>query len=169
MTTLLPLLFALFTAAAAPPTPPAPPPPPGEDGYAADEDDDFGGGGHDDGDRLARHFPEVAERLGLSADQKKKVEDLFYASHQARIDIKARKAKAALEVKRLMGAEKLDEKALAKAIDTLIAAEGDLRRNQMGLLIEIRKVLTPAQWEQLAAMREEGRAARKGERRPPPR
>jgi len=161
---LMSALFSLFLTLA-----PAVAGPPGDELDAMAMDDEGGGHGRDDTDRLARHFPEVAERLGLSAEQKAKVEDAFYASHQSRIDIKARKAKAGLDVKRLMSAEKLDEKALSKAVDALVAAEGDLRRNQLALLVEIRKVLTPAQWEQLEAMRAEGRAERKSERRPPPR
>lgn len=160
------LSLNLQTASAAPPPPPAPPAPPAsvyddgpdEDGLADDRDmeDD------DDGDPMDGDFDTIAEEIGATPEQRKKIEDAFYAAHQERIDLKAKKAKSGLELKRLLHAATLDEKAVGKATDALVSAESELRRNQIELMVQLRKVLTAEQWAELEKLRREGK---RGERR----
>lgn len=149
-------------AAPPPPHPPAPP--------AADLEDMHGDGVADDGDReddddgdpMDGDFDEVAEQIGATPEQRKKIEDAFYASHQERIDLKAKKAKAGLELKRLLHADTLDEKAVGKATEALVSAESALRRNQIDLMVSLRKVLTADQWATLEQLRRDGRRSGHG-------
>lgn len=105
-------------------------------------------------------FETAAERLGLSAAQRTQVADLVYASQAAKVDLNAKVEKAELELRHLMVAESLDEKAILKAVDALNAAEGDLRKNKVQLMLSLRKALTADQWKQLVEMRRERRSPR---------
>jgi Spy/CpxP family protein refolding chaperone len=151
--------------------------------YAGDHDDDDDHGGmmtgmHDgrgrDGARLMRRLPEISERLGLNEQQRDAIEALWYETRAAGIDLEARSEKARLELHRLMTADTLDEKAVSKAFDALAAAETDERRNDLKMLLGVRKSLTAQQWQSLCAMKRGGhgdhdeergeRRERKGER-----
>jgi Spy/CpxP family protein refolding chaperone len=151
--------LALFVSAAlaAPPTPPEPPEPPssGERGGRMS-------GRDDDAERLMKHFPEIAERLGLSAEQKTAVEKLYYDSKSTGIDLKAKGEKSRLELERLMLGDTLDEKAVLKAFEAAAVAETAVRRNDLKLMLGIRKQLTAEQWAGLRAMRDERRGGKRG-------
>ena len=112
-----------------------------------------------------QNFEEVAGRLNLSADQKKKLTDLVYASTSKRVDVSARLEKAKIELKYQFAAETVDEKACLKAVDAVSAAEADLLRNKVELMLGIRKVVSRDQWLALVAMRDERRDERREHRR----
>jgi Spy/CpxP family protein refolding chaperone len=156
------LCFALHSALAAPPD--APPPPPGP----PDTEEHGGGRGgreHDRGeesDRLMKHFPEIAKKLGLNADQKASVEKLYYDSKSTGIDLQAKSDKARLELERVMMADTLDEKTALKDFEAAAAAETEVRRNDLKLMLGLRKILTPEQWTALKELREEKRERRGG-------
>jgi len=106
-------------------------------------------------------FEEIAAQLELSAAQRKTVTDAVYSANTAKIDLEARVEKARLDVRHLLAAEPLDEKAVLKATDTLSAAEGELRRNRVQLVLAVRKSLTADQWTELVAIRQERKASRR--------
>lgn len=145
-------LAALLSAA---PAFAEPPPPPGDD---------------DPTDIAMSEFDDVADALKLTPDQRTKVRQLVYDANQARVDIRARSAKAQMELRHLLAADTLDEKAALKAVDTLNAAEADLRRSRVQLVIQLRKVVTAEQWKQLLQLRRERMRERRDERGggPPP-
>jgi Spy/CpxP family protein refolding chaperone len=109
-------------------------------------------------------FEEIAAQLELSAAQRKTVTDAVYTANTAKIDLEARVEKARLDVRHLLAAEPLDEKAVLKATDTLSAAEGELRRNRVQLVLAVRKALTADQWTELVAIRQERKASRRSEK-----
>ncbi|MDP2313290.1 MAG: periplasmic heavy metal sensor [Pseudomonadota bacterium] len=109
-------------------------------------------------------FEAVAEALQLTPAQRTSVSDAVYAANAAKIDLEARAEKAKLEVKHLLGAPTLDEKAVLKATDALSAAESELRRNRVQLVIAVRKALTAEQWQELVAIRQERRAERRADK-----
>ncbi len=123
-----------------------------------------GGGGRErpgDGERLMKHFSKISDRLALSAEQKAAIEKLYFDNKSAGIDLKARSEKARLELERLMHADAVDEKAALKAFDAAADAEVEVRRNDLKLMLGIRKTLTADQWKQLDAMRDEARDQRR--------
>ncbi len=140
------LLLSVLLAAA--PALAAPPPPEGADDATA---------------ALASgRFAEIAAELELTEAQRKQVTDAVYAANTAKVDLDARAEKARLELRHLLGADTVDEKAVLKAVDTLSAAEAELRRNRVQLVLSIRKALTAEQWRELAAIRQERRSDRRG-------
>ncbi len=129
-----------------------PPPPHAAADFGADDEAE---------DAFASHFDEIASEIGLNADQQAKLRSAFYESHVARIDAKAKKEKAELELKTLLSADVIDEKAVGRALEMALGADGELKRNRVQLLLTTRKIVTLDQWHQLEAMR----AGRRGERR----
>ena len=109
-------------------------------------------------------FEAIASQLELSAAQRKSVSDAVYSANTAKIDIEARADKARLEVRHLLGADTLDEKAVLKATDTLSAAEAELRRNRVQLVIAVRKSLSAEQWGELVEIRQARKAARRADK-----
>lgn len=156
ITTLCLLASTTFAAPTEAPRPPEPP--------SSGEHGNRGGGREESAERLMKHFPEIATRIGLSSEQKAAVEKLYYESKVTGIDLKAKGEKARLELERLMLAETVDEKGAMKAFEAAAAAETEVRRNDLKLLLGIRKQLTAEQWTALRAMRDERRGERKEHR-----
>ncbi len=114
--------------------------------------------------RAGDDFEEIAGTLGLTADQKADVAEIVYETRTERIAIKARGAAARLELKHLLAAPTVDERAVMKALDALNAASAESRKNRVEQILEIRKVLSPDQWTQLSAIWDDSRDERREER-----
>lgn len=141
---MLNLLFATWLLAA--PALAAPPPPPPGGGEEIELSD----------------FDSIASKLGLTDEQREKVRQIVFESNQARIDVQARSQKAEAELRHLLMAETLDEKAITKALDASNAAEAELRKNRVQLAISLRKIVTADQWRQLQDLRRERMKERGG-------
>jgi Spy/CpxP family protein refolding chaperone len=103
-------------------------------------------------------FAEIADRLALTTEQRTEVADAVYLASSARVDVEARVEKARLDLRHLLGADAVDEKAVLRAVETLNTAESDLRKNRVQLVLAIRRVLTPDQWRGLVALHGEQHA-----------
>lgn len=142
------LLFASLHPAHA--TPPAPELAVADDDEADDDDDD-----------LSRGFSEIAGELGLSAEQKTKIEQIFYEGRLARVDQKARFSKARLELRhQLMGAT-VDEKSVNRSLEAMVAADAELTRAKVKLILDLRKLLTAEQFDELLELRKQSRSDRR--------
>lgn len=103
------------------------------------------------------HLRKMEEELGLSADQSSKVEDIFYRHGQSKVDIRARIERAELELKHQLSLPNTDEKAAYKALDAMEDARRDGAHDKLAMALELKKVLTPEQWEKAQELREEHR------------
>lgn len=111
-------------------------------------------------------FHDIASQIGLSAEQEKKADDLVYQANVARVDLRARRERAELEMRRLLGLATVDEKAVRAALDELNVAEAELRRNRVELYLSLRKLMSQEQW---AALEDQWLNRRGGgEEGPPP-
>lgn len=108
---------------------------------------------------------EIAGQLGLTADQEKKTEELVYQANLARVDLRARRERAELEMRRLLSMPVVDEKAVRAMLEELNTAEAELRRNRLELFLSLRKVMNLEQWEQLESL---WLSRREGREPPPP-
>jgi TonB family protein len=93
----------------------------------------------------------LVQRLGLTEDQKAKIE-AAYENHRLQII----SATAALEreeaqLAKLLESEPLDRNAVLAQIDRVNQARGELERNNSLMSLEMRGVMTRAQWVQLKA------------------
>ncbi len=101
--------------------------------------------------------PRVAERLGLSAEQKKRIQDIVFKSGERMVDMRAQKEKARLEMLRLLGADTLDDAALEKALDRSAQAQCALEREMLAARLDVARVLSKDQRVTMAALWQERR------------
>jgi len=146
------VLMSLVSAGAAfaqqPPQPPAPPrppnapmppmPPPPHGGF-------MGGGG------TIGIPPQIAAKVGISQDTVKKVRDLSFEATEALITLEADLKRAQLELEKTLTGSQADEAAVMNKLELVSRAELAVRKNRLGLLVRIRKLLGPDAWEKLQA------------------
>jgi Spy/CpxP family protein refolding chaperone len=120
--------------------------------------------------------PKLAQQIGLSADQQKKMDGILQQNRLKLIDLKASLEKQETVMQPLMEAEQPDEGKILAQIDAIAQARAELEKGNARMLLGIRQVLTPDQWTKLKALRAEkkeewgrdGRGMRRGPGGPPP-
>jgi Spy/CpxP family protein refolding chaperone len=100
--------------------------------------------------------PRMVDRLKLTDDQRKAMDDIMLEHREKLIDLHANLEKAELTMLPLMSADTPNDAAIKEQIDKVVQARGDLERADSLFLLAIRDKLTPDQWKQLRTMREEG-------------
>ncbi len=93
--------------------------------------------------------PTVVQRLSLTADQTKKMDDIFQQSRLQLIDLKANVEKQQVMLEPLLSANPLDTNKAMVQIDKVAQARADLEKANAKMLLNIRAVLTPDQWTKL--------------------
>ena len=99
------------------------------------------------------HNPEVAQRLGLSADQQQKMDDIFQQHRLRLIDLNASLERAETMLEPLMESDRPDEAKILAQADRVADARAELEKANTRLLVAIRLVLTPDQWKKLQSER----------------
>jgi Spy/CpxP family protein refolding chaperone len=93
--------------------------------------------------------PEVATHIGLTAEQQKRIGDLFLQSRLQLIHLHASLQEEQLMLGPLLDATPFDEaKALAQ-IDKIADTRAELEKTNARMLLNIRGVLTADQWTKL--------------------
>jgi Spy/CpxP family protein refolding chaperone len=105
--------------------------------------------------------PEFAERLGLTADQQKRMDAVFDQSRLKLIDLSAALQKHEAMLEPLLAEEKPDQAKILAEIDQLAEARAELEKANARMLLGLRNILTQEQWKRMQA----GPVAR---HRPPP-
>jgi hypothetical protein len=91
----------------------------------------------------------LVERLGLTDDQKAKIERAF-ENHRDRIMSSTEALeKEEAQLARMLEAESIDRNGLHAQIDRVIQARGEVERVNSAMTLEMREALTRAQWIQL--------------------
>lgn len=99
--------------------------------------------------------PEMAQKLGITDQQKKQMDDIFLQHRLKLIDLNANLEKQETLLHPLIEADQPDETRILAQIDTVAQARAELEKANARMLFDIRKALTPDQWQKLKAMREE--------------
>ena len=116
--------------------------------------------------------PNVAQQIGITDDQKKKMDDIFQQNKLKLIDLKAAVEKQETIMEPLIQADQPDEAKILSQIDAIAQARAELEKANARMLLSIRTQLTPDQWKKVRAMaqtRMEGRGkwgGPRGEGRP---
>ncbi len=100
--------------------------------------------------------PRTVERLKLTDDQRKAMDGIMLEHRTKLIDLQANLEKAELAMEPLMSADTPNDAAILAQIDKVVQARGDLERANSRFLLAIRDKLTPDQWKQVQAFREDG-------------
>ncbi len=93
--------------------------------------------------------PMVVQRLSLTADQTKKMDDIFQQSRIQLIDLRADVQKQEVMLEPLLSASTLDSAKAMAQIDKVADARANLEKADAKMLLGIRGVLTPDQWTKL--------------------
>jgi Spy/CpxP family protein refolding chaperone len=107
--------------------------------------------------------PEIAKRVGITSDQKKKIDDVFVQSRMRLIDLHASLEKDELTLDTLIQGPALDDSKILPAVDRIALDRAELEKADARLLLGIRHILTPEQWTTLDQHDERGpRGGRQG-------
>jgi hypothetical protein len=123
--------------------------------------------------------PHVVEKLGLSKDLVQRVQDLTFDANEQLIALEAELKRAQLALDKLLRSSNPAESAVMQQVEVVGRAETAVRKNRIGLMLQIKRLLGPDTWQKLEAemgeMRREIRIMRRGAfddegaRRPEPR
>jgi len=91
----------------------------------------------------------VAQRIGLTADQTKKMDGIFEQSRLQLIDLKANVEKQNAMLEPLLSVNPPDTTKAMAQIDKVAEARAELEKADAKMLLGIRGVLTPDQWTKL--------------------
>jgi Spy/CpxP family protein refolding chaperone len=106
--------------------------------------------------------PEIAQKVGLRADQQKKMDDIFLQSRLKLIDEHAAVEKEEAILEPLLSAEQPDESRILAQIDKVAQSRAELEKVNARMLLGLRGVLTTAQWKTLQTLGPERREDRRG-------
>jgi len=93
--------------------------------------------------------PELAKRLNLTADQQKKMDDVFQQNRLRLIDLHAALEREEAILEPLIEAASPDDAKAVPQIDRVEQARAELGKANARLLLGLRHVLTPEQWKML--------------------
>jgi periplasmic protein CpxP/Spy len=96
--------------------------------------------------------PNVAQQVGITDDQKKKMDDIFQQNKLKLIDLKAALEKQETIMRPLIEADQPDEVKILSQIDAIAQARAELEKANARMLLSIRTQLTPDQWKKVRAM-----------------
>jgi periplasmic protein CpxP/Spy len=96
--------------------------------------------------------PNVAQQVGITDDQKKKMDDIFQQNKLKLIDLKAALEKQEAIMQPLIEADQPDEAKILSQIDAIAQARAELEKANARMLLGIRTMLTPDQWKKLRTM-----------------
>jgi Spy/CpxP family protein refolding chaperone len=107
----------------------------------------------------------VLREIGLNEGQIQKVMELTYAADRAKVDIHASVEKARMDLQQMMAADQPDRNKVFPQIEAIGKLEVELHKNRIGLMLEIRKLVTPEQWEKLEMIWAKHRMDHRGNRK----
>jgi Spy/CpxP family protein refolding chaperone len=93
--------------------------------------------------------PQTVEMLGLTADQVKKMDDIFQQHRLKLIDLNASLEKEETILEPLMGTDQPDDNKVLAQIDRVAQARAELEKANSRMFWSVRRVLTPEQWKKL--------------------
>jgi periplasmic protein CpxP/Spy len=100
--------------------------------------------------------PRISQQIGISDDQKKKMDDIFQQHRLRLIDLNAAVEKQEAIMEPLIQADQPDETKILSQIDAIAQARAELEKDRARMLFSIRQTLTPDQWKKLQAFVHQG-------------
>jgi Spy/CpxP family protein refolding chaperone len=97
--------------------------------------------------------PEEIERLGLSPDQRKNLNDILQRHRLKLIDLDAALQREEVILEPLVNADQPDDAKVFAQVDRVAQARAELEKANSRMLWQVRRVLTPDQWKLLQAPR----------------
>ena len=98
--------------------------------------------------------PKVAEKLKLTDDQRKAMDEIFQQHREKLVDLRGSVEKAEIEMEPLVRADQPNESAVLAQIDKVAQSRAELEKANARFLFELRAKLTPDQWKQVQEFRQ---------------
>lgn len=108
----------------------------------------------------------VAPRLGLSDEVLAQIKARVYEAEKVSIELKAQLELAKLEMHRALDAESPAKAKVMQHIEAVGTLHTELRKHEVGLMLDVRAMLSPDQRAKLRQMTGERHRARRGKRGP---
>jgi Spy/CpxP family protein refolding chaperone len=99
--------------------------------------------------------PRLAHEIGLTADQQQQIEKIFVHSRTKLIDLRADLEKKQLGLQELMEDRGADRRDVEKKIESVENARAELQKARALMILDMKQVLKPEQWDRLLRRREE--------------
>jgi Spy/CpxP family protein refolding chaperone len=93
--------------------------------------------------------PDLIQKLNLTPDQQKRMDDIFQQSRLQLVDLRAALEKQELQMQPMLAANPPDTNRILSQIDQTAQARAELEKANAKMLLGIRNVLTPDQWIKL--------------------
>ncbi len=106
------------------------------------------------------HNPDLVQKLTLTPDQQKRMDDILQQSRLQLIDLRANVEKQELLMEPMLAANPPDTNKILAQIDHTAQARAELEKANAKMLLGIRNVLTPDQWTKLQAEERDNRRMR---------
>jgi hypothetical protein len=95
--------------------------------------------------------PEVAQRLGISKELSHQIDDAVFEANRSLIDLEAAHRKAQLDLDRELRSPTPDDAKVMQLVTSASQTELGVRKNRLGLLLKVRRLLGPDTWERVRA------------------
>jgi Spy/CpxP family protein refolding chaperone len=100
---------------------------------------------------------DIVQKLSLTADQQKRMDDIFQQSRLQLIDLKANVEKQEVMLEPMLSANPPDTNKVLGQIDKVASARAELEKANAKMLLGIRGILSADQWTKLQAEQRENR------------
>jgi Spy/CpxP family protein refolding chaperone len=97
----------------------------------------------------------VLKDAGCSDQQIRRIETIRDEAERKKVDLKHQVETLRLDIKQLMQVDNPDRAAIFKKIDQVGAVKLKLKKLWVGTILDVRKELTPEQWEQVQVLKAE--------------
>ena len=109
--------------------------------------------------------PRVTSELALSPEQSSEIEKIFVHSRPKLIDLKADLEKKQLDLQVAMDDAAADRSAVEKKIEAVETARAALQKTRALMILDMKHVLKPEQWDRLVQKQQERRERMQERRR----
>jgi len=99
--------------------------------------------------------PRVAAQIGLTKEQSDQIEKIFVNTRPQLIDLRAELEKRQLDLQVVMDDHGADRREIEKRLDAVENARKNLQKARVLMILDIKQVLKPDQWEKLLQMQQE--------------
>jgi Spy/CpxP family protein refolding chaperone len=101
--------------------------------------------------------PRLAAEIGLTSEQAKEIEKIFVRARTRLIDLRGELEKRQLALQESMEDQTADRKVVEKQIETVENARAELQKARALMVLDMKQVLRPQQWERLLQIQQEFR------------
>lgn len=104
--------------------------------------------------------PRIASEIHLTPEQSREIETIFVRARTKLIDLKADLEKKQLALQSSMDDQAADRKIVEKQVEAVENARAELQKTRALMILDMKQVLKPEQWERLRQMQQEMRERR---------